>query len=56
MARKRKHTDKVTASWDIKPKIYQKIEVYKALHKLDSIEVTANILLEKATANIKLPE
>lgn len=56
MARKRKHTDKITTSWDIRPKVYQKIEVHKALHKLDSIEIAANDLLEQATKHIKLPE
>lgn len=56
MARRRKFKHKVRVSWDLHDPVHRKVVVYKEMHALSSLEIAANILLEKATADIVLPE
>lgn len=55
MAKKKKVSPVVQTRWGIKNKVHHKIAVYKELHQLESLEIAANILLEKATLEIQLP-
>ncbi len=57
MAKKKKaSSEKIQTRWGIYSNVHRKVAVYQKLYALDSLEEAANVLLDKVTEGIQLPE
>lgn len=53
MAKRTKNPKKTHVRWEIHSHIIQRIATYQRSHNIKRMEVAANIILDKATENIK---